>query len=125
MKESESFEGELLVVPVNFLLFGGASIGDASNDRVEGGMLVMRGISSDSSKVSMWDIWMATVECSSKRGYTAQELTFNCGGIAERGPICGRRAGAHFESVILELGDRCASSEPESSYVVRISQNAL
>ena len=78
----------------------------------------MRGIRSDSSKVSMWDIWMATVERSSMRGYTAQGLTSNCGGIAKRGPIHAGQAGVHFESVILEPGDRCAFGKLGSSYMM-------
>lgn len=58
-RESENLEGEL-AVPVNFLLFWGASIGGASDARVGGGMAAsdIRGTGSDSSEVSIGDIQM-------------------------------------------------------------------
>jgi hypothetical protein len=68
---------------------------------------------------------MAAVECLNNQRYPVEEQTFDCGGIAKRGPVGGGRAGAHFESVIVELGDRCTSSEPRSSYVVQLSQSTL
>jgi hypothetical protein len=85
----------------------------------------MRGFDSDSSNKSVGGIWMVAVECLSDRHYSAGEQTFDCGRITRRGSVRGGRARAHFESVIMKLGDRCTTSEPRSSYVMQLSQSTF
>ena len=118
VKESDRFELEL-TVPVNLLLFSGASSGGGAGCSVGGRKPanVVRGKSaSDGPRASM-----EYVEYLNNVRHPTKKQTFDCRRVVRRRSIHRGRTGTQLESVILGLGDSRTAGESRSAYVAQVS----